>query len=122
MFCFTLLLTIIIINLLIYYIYSFVCKYIKNIYIIHKKKKKKKNRHSINLWWIYIMIELDNNNLDHAKSLFFQAIRECPWSKELYLIPYKLSETFLAHFTPEELEEIMNTMEEKELRIRNLKE
>jgi len=68
------------------------------------------------------MIELDNNNLDHAKSLFFQAIRECPWSKELYLIPYKLSETFLAHFTPEELEEIMNTMEEKELRIRNLKE
>jgi len=66
------------------------------------------------------MIELDNNNLEHAKSLFFQSIRECPWSKELYMVPFKLSKSFLRTFSDEELEEIMNTMEEKELRIRNM--
>ncbi|ORX84470.1 DUF1740-domain-containing protein [Anaeromyces robustus] len=93
----------------------------------HIERALQFSSHSINLWIIYIMIELDNNNLEHAKSLFFQSIRECPWSKQLYMIPFKLSKitsspsnSFLSIFTDEELEEIMNTMEEKEIRIRNI--
>ncbi|ORX41457.1 hypothetical protein BCR36DRAFT_588024 [Piromyces finnis] len=93
-----------------------------NIHLIkdHIERALQFSRHSINLWIIYIMIELDNNNIEHAKSLFFQSIRECPWSKELYMMPFKLSKSFLHSFSDEELDEIMNTMEEKELRIRNM--
>jgi hypothetical protein len=40
-----------------------------------------RSKHSISLWYLYIAFEILQNNVTKAKTLFFRAIRECPWAK-----------------------------------------
>ncbi|KAJ3044013.1 hypothetical protein HDV00_003542 [Rhizophlyctis rosea] len=72
-------------------------------------------KHSIIVWHLYVELEVREGNLMKAKALFFRAIRECPWSKELYLLPFKLLREV---FDDDELVDIHALMEEKELRLR----
>ncbi|CAJ0843961.1 11722_t:CDS:10 [Entrophospora sp. SA101] len=50
-----------------------------------------------------------------AKILYYNAIRECPWSKDLYMIAFR---KLRSQFSTEELDEVMNVMLEKEIRLR----
>ncbi|CAG8460298.1 12938_t:CDS:10 [Ambispora leptoticha] len=72
-------------------------------------------RHSVSIWSLYINFEIKHNRQDRAKALFFRAIRECPWSKDIYLLAFR---RLRSHFSTEELEEVMNLMLEKEIRLR----
>ncbi|KAJ3299178.1 hypothetical protein HK104_009782 [Borealophlyctis nickersoniae] len=72
-------------------------------------------RHSTSVWYLYIQFEIREGNLPKAKALFFRAIRECPWCKDIYMIPFR---ALRAAFDDDELTDILSLMEEKELRIR----
>ncbi|CAG8548926.1 4305_t:CDS:10 [Ambispora gerdemannii] len=72
-------------------------------------------RHSVSIWNLYIDFEIKHNQQDRAKALYFRAIRECPWSKDIYLLAFR---RLRSHFSTEELEEVMNLMLEKEIRLR----
>ncbi|CAG8688736.1 21252_t:CDS:10, partial [Cetraspora pellucida] len=72
-------------------------------------------RNSIALWILYINFEIKYGELNKVKAIYYRAIRECPWSKDLYMIAFK---KLRAQFTSDELEEIMSVMLEKEIRIR----
>nr|KAJ3418689.1 hypothetical protein HK105_007979 [Polyrhizophydium stewartii] len=72
-------------------------------------------RHSPVVWLLAIELEMRTGGTERAKALFFQAIRACPWSKELYLLPFgPLAELF----SDKELEEVYALMEDKEIRVR----
>ncbi|KAG9291623.1 hypothetical protein G9A89_022042 [Geosiphon pyriformis] len=73
------------------------------------------SRNSIALWILYLNFEIKYNRLDRAKALYFRAIRECPWSKEIYLFAFRVLRSI---FTTDELDEVMNLMLEKEIRLR----
>ncbi|KNC97470.1 uncharacterized protein SPPG_07387 [Spizellomyces punctatus DAOM BR117] len=73
------------------------------------------SRHSVSLWQLYIQFEVREGNRDKAKALFFRAIRECPWCKDLYMLPFRLLRDV---FDDDELTEVITLMEEKELRAR----
>lgn len=40
-----------------------------------------KSRHHSTVWFYAIMFEIEQKEYANAKSLVFQAIKECPWSK-----------------------------------------
>ncbi|KAI9207904.1 NRDE-2, necessary for RNA interference-domain-containing protein [Polychytrium aggregatum] len=69
------------------------------------------------IWVLYIEFEVLEDNPKRAKLVFFRAIRNCPWSKDLYGLAFRL---LYPTFDRDELEEVQKLMEEKELRIRNL--
>ncbi|CAG8592227.1 13671_t:CDS:2 [Funneliformis caledonium] len=52
---------------------------------------------------------------DIAKTLYYRAVRECPWSKDLYIMAFRKLRSL---FTIDELEEAMNVLYEKEIRLR----
>ncbi|CAG8634239.1 9753_t:CDS:2, partial [Diversispora eburnea] len=72
-------------------------------------------KNSISLWSLFIHFEINNGELYRAKSLYYRAIRECPWSKDLYMIAFR---ELKSQFKTDELDEIMNVILEKEIRIR----
>ncbi|CAG8553183.1 26237_t:CDS:10, partial [Dentiscutata erythropus] len=72
-------------------------------------------RNSIALWILYINFEIKNGEMSKAKTIYYRAVRECPWSKDLYMVAFK---KLHAQFSPDELEELMNVFFEKEIRIR----
>ncbi|CAG8441268.1 17395_t:CDS:10 [Dentiscutata heterogama] len=72
-------------------------------------------RSSIALWILYINFEIKNGEMSKAKTIYYRAIRECPWSKDLYMVAFK---KLHAQFSSDELEELMNVFFEKEIRIR----
>ncbi|CAG8472282.1 6023_t:CDS:2 [Acaulospora colombiana] len=72
-------------------------------------------KNSISLWALYINFEIKHDELRRAKTLYYRAIRECPWSKDLYLMAFR---ELKSQFNAEELDEIMNVMIEKEIRLR----
>ncbi|KAI8621969.1 NRDE-2, necessary for RNA interference-domain-containing protein [Chytriomyces sp. MP71] len=67
------------------------------------------------LWQLAIVFEILTGNLQRAKQLLFRAIRECPWSKGLYLL---VVGELRGVFGADEVAEIVGVMEEKEIRIR----
>ncbi|KAI8972712.1 NRDE-2, necessary for RNA interference-domain-containing protein [Pilobolus umbonatus] len=73
------------------------------------------SRSSILLWKLYIEFEMRQGNTERAKNLFYRSIRECPWSKELYLIGLR---DFKGLMTEKELNELIVLMMEKEIRLR----
>ncbi|RUS21226.1 NRDE-2, necessary for RNA interference-domain-containing protein [Endogone sp. FLAS-F59071] len=74
-----------------------------------------RSRCSIAIWKLYIELETMQNNLGKAKTLFFRAVRECPWAKDLYLLAFR----HIRHeFNSKELDEVFSLILEKELRIR----
>src|SRR5688572_28921940 len=104
-----------------------------NSFILHKKTKS-----SISLWTLYINFEMSYGRNDIAKTLYYRAVRECPWSKgnnyiksfiiailiilnifcwfiDLYMMAFRKLRSL---FTIDELEEAMNVLYEKEIRLR----
>ncbi|KAI9286695.1 NRDE-2, necessary for RNA interference-domain-containing protein [Umbelopsis sp. AD052] len=78
-----------------------------------------RTRSSIALWKIYIEYELREGNHDRAKVVFYRAIRECPWAKDLYLMAF---DVLYHEMNEQELHQILSSMMEKELRIRTAAE
>ncbi|RUS31601.1 hypothetical protein BC938DRAFT_477469, partial [Jimgerdemannia flammicorona] len=74
-----------------------------------------RSRCSVALWKLYIQFEIIQNNLGKAKTLFFRAIRECPWAKELYLLAFR---NIQHELSAKEQDEVFSLILEKELRIR----
>ncbi|KAI9260144.1 NRDE-2, necessary for RNA interference-domain-containing protein [Sporodiniella umbellata] len=70
---------------------------------------------SILIWKTYIEFEVMQNNKDQAKALFYRSLRDCPWSKELYLLGL---EHFEKTMDEKELNELASLMIEKEIRLR----
>lgn len=66
--------------------------------------------HSVLVWRMYIRFELQQGDMKRTKAIFYQAIKQCPWSKVLYIDGIKCF--------PTDIEEILDTMIEKGLRIR----
>ncbi|KAI9102008.1 NRDE-2, necessary for RNA interference-domain-containing protein [Phlyctochytrium arcticum] len=84
--------------------------------LFERALKCSSSRHSASLWSLYIQFEVQHGDESKSKTLFFRAIQECPWCKDLYLIPFSLLRDV---FAADELSEIFSLMEEKEIRIRN---
>ncbi|RIA98604.1 NRDE-2, necessary for RNA interference-domain-containing protein [Glomus cerebriforme] len=74
-----------------------------------------KTKSSISLWILYINFEMTYGRHDIAKTLYYRAVRECPWSKDLYMLAFR---KLCSLFTIDELEEAMNVLYEKEIRLR----
>ncbi|GAA6047144.1 hypothetical protein JCM3770_006922 [Rhodotorula araucariae] len=75
-----------------------------------------KTRCSASLWALYIDFEVRNGELGRAKSLIYQAIRECPWCKEFYLRPF--SPSLRPVFRSRDLRDFHHLLLEKGLRVR----
>jgi hypothetical protein len=43
---------------------------------------------SITLWTLYIYLELSRNEFSRAKSVFYRAMRACPWSKDILMLAF----------------------------------
>ncbi|KAL3444640.1 NRDE-2, necessary for RNA interference-domain-containing protein [Aspergillus insuetus] len=43
---------------------------------------------SIALWTLYIYLELSRNEISRAKSVFYRAMRACPWSKGILMLAF----------------------------------
>ncbi|KAL4913765.1 NRDE-2, necessary for RNA interference-domain-containing protein [Aspergillus aurantiobrunneus] len=90
-------------------------------------------RSSISLWKLYILFELSCNDIARAKSVFYRAMRACPWSKDILMLAFShLREDVVRErrsdsgMTPlrkgegmdfHELRHVYNVLVEKELRI-----
>eukprot|EP00842_Homolaphlyctis_polyrhiza_P001995 jgi/Hompol1/2797/HPOL_006163-RA len=72
-------------------------------------------RYSTSIWYLAIQFEARVGELARGKSLFYRAISECPWAKDLYLLAF---DTLAACFAEDELRELYAIMEDKEIRIR----
>ncbi|XP_030070609.1 nuclear exosome regulator NRDE2 [Microcaecilia unicolor] len=62
------------------------------------------------LWRIYLHFMVSLGNKERSKGLFYKALQSCPWAKVLYLDAVE--------YFPSELQEILDLMTEKELRVR----
>ncbi|KAJ1340290.1 hypothetical protein BSLG_005063 [Batrachochytrium salamandrivorans] len=88
--------------------------------LFEKAIEAKESVHSVSIWYMAIEFEArqeTQNKLDRAKALFYRGIRECPWAKELYMLAFT---TLAPAFTQQELAQVYNLMEEKEIRIRSV--
>ncbi|KAI8876533.1 DUF1740-domain-containing protein [Backusella circina FSU 941] len=72
-----------------------------------------KTRCSILLWKLYIEFEMKQKSYSKAQSLFYRSLRECPWSKELYLIGIQKFQ-----LSKKEINELISLIMEKEIRLR----
>ncbi|QSL65394.1 hypothetical protein MERGE_002704 [Pneumocystis wakefieldiae] len=66
------------------------------------------------VWKLYIQFEIQYGTLEKGKSIFYRAIRDCPWSKNLILLSFN---ELRSQFNSEELNKLYNTMIEREFRI-----
>jgi len=66
--------------------------------------------HCVLLWRIYLRFEFDIRGARRAKTLFYRALQQCGWAKSIYM-------DGVAMF-PDSLQEIVDLMVEKELRVR----
>uniref|UniRef100_A0A8C3W8H3 Nuclear exosome regulator NRDE2 n=1 Tax=Catagonus wagneri TaxID=51154 RepID=A0A8C3W8H3_9CETA len=62
------------------------------------------------LWRMYLKFLVSLGNKERSKGVFYKALQNCPWAKVLYL-------DAVEHF-PDEMQEILDLMTEKELRVR----
>lgn len=62
------------------------------------------------LWRMYLHFTVSLGHGDRGRGLFYKAIQSCPWAKVLYMDAVE--------YFPEQLQEIVDLMTEKELRIR----
>jgi hypothetical protein len=64
------------------------------------------------------MYEIQRGNMDAAKGLFYQGIRNCPWSKGTKNNTAMYMQAFKLQLETREYEQIKLMMEEKEIRTR----
>ncbi|KAH0620431.1 hypothetical protein JD844_020874 [Phrynosoma platyrhinos] len=62
------------------------------------------------LWRLYIDFMVSLGDKEKSKGLFYRALQNCPWTKVLYMDAIE--------YFPDELQEILDLMAEKELRVR----
>ncbi|KAG8449057.1 hypothetical protein GDO86_015928 [Hymenochirus boettgeri] len=62
------------------------------------------------LWRMYLYFLISMGNKERSKGLFYKAIQSCPWAKGLYMDAIE--------YFPDQLQEIIDLMTEKELRVR----
>ncbi|KAG8561892.1 hypothetical protein GDO81_015516 [Engystomops pustulosus] len=62
------------------------------------------------LWRMYLHFMVCQGHQDRSRGLFYKAIQNCPWAKVLYLDAVE--------YFPDQLQEIIDLMTEKELRVR----
>ncbi|CAJ0826182.1 12256_t:CDS:10, partial [Entrophospora sp. SA101] len=74
-----------------------------------------KNQHPYDVHRVRNLFDKALECPNKAKILYYNAIRECPWSKDLYMIAFR---KLRSQFSTEELDEVMNVMLEKEIRLR----
>lgn len=73
------------------------------------------SKSSIGLWRLYILFCAHQKQLrTQIKSLWYRAIRACPWAKELYILGFELMGGMVGF---SELRDTWKVMEEKELRV-----
>ncbi|KAM4013694.1 nuclear exosome regulator NRDE2 [Anomaloglossus baeobatrachus] len=65
---------------------------------------------SLLLWRMYLHFTVSQGQMDRGRGLFYKAIQSCPWAKVLYLDAVE--------YFPDRLQEIIDLMTEKELRVR----
>ncbi|XP_006879184.1 PREDICTED: protein NRDE2 homolog [Elephantulus edwardii] len=66
------------------------------------------------LWRMYLNFLVSLGNKERSKGIFYKALQNCPWVKVLYMDAVE--------YFPDELQEIVDLMTEKELRVRLLLE
>ncbi|KAL4734604.1 NRDE-2, necessary for RNA interference-domain-containing protein [Aspergillus similis] len=82
-------------------------------------------RSSIIVWKLYILFELSRSEITRAKSVFYRAMRACPWSKDILMLAFThLREDIATRkgvngrgMSFHELRHVYNVLVEKELRI-----
>ncbi|XP_077179591.1 nuclear exosome regulator NRDE2 [Paroedura picta] len=62
------------------------------------------------LWRLYIYFMISSGDTEKSKGLFYRALQNCPWAKVLYMDAIE--------YFPDMLQEILDLMTEKELRVR----
>uniref|UniRef100_A0A2K6KZ43 Nuclear exosome regulator NRDE2 n=1 Tax=Rhinopithecus bieti TaxID=61621 RepID=A0A2K6KZ43_RHIBE len=62
------------------------------------------------LWRMYLNFLVSLGNKERSKGIFYKALQNCPWAKVLYLDAVE--------YFPDEMQEILDLMTEKELRVR----
>ncbi|XP_017380131.1 nuclear exosome regulator NRDE2 isoform X2 [Cebus imitator] len=62
------------------------------------------------LWRMYLNFLVSLGNKERSKGVFYKALQNCPWVKVLYLDAVE--------YFPEEMQEVLDLMTEKELRVR----
>lgn len=72
--------------------------------------KTKMGAHCSLLWRMYMYFLISDGKVDQAKGIFYKALQNVPWSKGLYMDAVQLF--------PEHLQEFVDLMTEKELRLR----
>lgn len=72
--------------------------------------KAKMGVHCPLLWRMYMHFLVSDGKVDQAKGIFYKALQNVPWSKGLYMDAVQLF--------PENLQEFVDLMTEKELRLR----
>ncbi|XP_076321540.1 nuclear exosome regulator NRDE2 isoform X2 [Tachypleus tridentatus] len=68
------------------------------------------SRHCVGLWRWYLKFEVEQQNCTRTEVIFYRALQQCPWAKDLYM-------DGIAYF-PNKLDEIHDIMIEKEIRVR----
>ena len=72
--------------------------------------------HCAAMWKLYLVFEHSRGDMGKARSVFWRAIRACPWVKELYLLAFEYLRG-AGGFKDEDLRGIYELMGEKEIRI-----
>uniref|UniRef100_A0A3B4BJ74 Uncharacterized protein n=1 Tax=Periophthalmus magnuspinnatus TaxID=409849 RepID=A0A3B4BJ74_9GOBI len=72
--------------------------------------KTKMGAHCPLLWRMYMYFLISDGKVDQAKGIFYKALQNIPWTKGLYMDAVQLF--------PEHLQEFVDLMTEKELRLR----
>ncbi len=55
-------------------------------------------------------MQVRNGKLKNAKAIFYRAAQQCPWAKSLYIDAVE--------YFPDDLQELIDLMTEKEIRLR----
>ncbi|XP_027408522.1 protein NRDE2 homolog isoform X2 [Bos indicus x Bos taurus] len=62
------------------------------------------------LWRMYLNFLVSLGNKERSKGVFYKALQNCPWAKALYMDAVE--------YFPDEMQEVVDLMTEKELRVR----
>ncbi|XP_074649475.1 nuclear exosome regulator NRDE2-like isoform X2 [Tubulanus polymorphus] len=71
-------------------------------------------RYCLLLWRMYMAFQVKHGQNNEAKGVFYKALQNCPWAKVLYL-------DAVSYF-PDDLQDVVDLIVEKELRLRALPE
>lgn len=85
--------------------------------LFEKALETSESRTSVLLWRYYLQFDLQKISPDSAKSVYYRGIRNCPWSKPLWLDSIRL---LLPTMNLEELNDLLKLLNEKEIRVRQM--